>query len=285
MKIGFIGQGWIGKNYADSFEDRGLNVVRYSQEASYLENKAKIALCDIVFIAVPTPTTPKGFDDSIVREVIKLVGQGKTAVIKSTMVPGTTLSIQKENPGIFVMHSPEFLTEATARYDADHPMRNIVGVPTDTPEYRKRAEAVMAVLPESPYKAICSSSEAEIIKYGANTFLYVKVLYMNMLYDLAEKHGADWKVLKDAYVNNPWMGNMHSDPIHKSGRGAGGDCFIKDFAALSVVFHKELSDRPEYLRVFEAIESANIGLLVSTNKDLKILESVYGPDILKKRKK
>jgi len=56
--IGFIGQGWIGKNYADDFEKRGYETVRYSLEKPYVDNKEKIKDCDLVFIAVPTPTTP-----------------------------------------------------------------------------------------------------------------------------------------------------------------------------------------------------------------------------------
>jgi UDP-glucose 6-dehydrogenase len=83
---------------------------------------------------------PEGFDDSIVREVIKLVGKGKVAVIKSTIIPGTAESIQKENKDIFVMHSPEFLTEVTAAYDAEHPDRNIIGIPIDNKEFREKAE-------------------------------------------------------------------------------------------------------------------------------------------------
>ena len=98
--IGFIGQGWIGKNYADDFEKRGYETVRYSLEKPYVDNKEKIKDCDLVFIAVPTPTTPTGFDDSILRQTVKLVGKGKIAVIKSTVLPGTTESIQRENPDI-----------------------------------------------------------------------------------------------------------------------------------------------------------------------------------------
>ena len=64
-----------------------------------------------MFIAVPTPTTPEGFDDSILRGVLPLVKEGKTAVIKSTTVPGTVKRLQKDFPDIFVLHSPEFLSE------------------------------------------------------------------------------------------------------------------------------------------------------------------------------
>ena len=75
-RIGFIGQGWIGKNYADDFERRGYHTVRYALEPQYVGNKEKIKDCDIVFIAVPTPTTPAGFDSSIVEGALSLVGAG-----------------------------------------------------------------------------------------------------------------------------------------------------------------------------------------------------------------
>ena len=83
--IGFIGQGFVGKAYADDFENRGFKNVRYALEEPYRNNKDLIKDCDIVFIAVPTPTTEKGFDDSIIRGAVKLVGKGKIAVIKSTI--------------------------------------------------------------------------------------------------------------------------------------------------------------------------------------------------------
>ena len=100
MKIGFIGQGWVGKNLANDMEARGFDVVRYALEEPYTHNGGDIKDCDIVFIAVPTPTTPQGFDDSVLRQAVKLVGSQKTAVIKSTVLPGTTESIQKENPDL-----------------------------------------------------------------------------------------------------------------------------------------------------------------------------------------
>ncbi|MDA3840693.1 MAG: NAD(P)-binding domain-containing protein, partial [Patescibacteria group bacterium] len=149
MKIGFIGQGWIGSSYADDFEKRGYDVVRYALDAPFNKNKEKISECDIVFIAVPTPSTPEGFDDSIIRNVVKLVGKGNVAVIKSTIVPGATKSIQEGNSEIFVMHSPEFLTEATAEHDAANPERNIVGIPVDSVHHREKAKNVLDVLPRA----------------------------------------------------------------------------------------------------------------------------------------
>src|SRR5690242_15193207 len=89
-KIGFIGQGFVGKNQADDFERRGYEVVRYALEEPFVKNKDKIKECDMVFIAVPTPTTPEGFDYSLVEQVISLVEKGKIVVVRSTILPGTT---------------------------------------------------------------------------------------------------------------------------------------------------------------------------------------------------
>lgn len=279
--IGFIGQGFIGKNYADDFEDRGYTVVRFALEEPYISNKAKVKDCDIVFIAVPTPSTPDGFDDSIIRKSIKLVGKGKTAVIKSTIVPGTTESIQNENLGIFVLHSPEFLTEKTAKNDAAHPNRNIVGLPKMNAEYKKKAEAVISVLPKAPFEKICSSRDAELVKYGGNIWFYFKVIFMNLLYDLAEKKGANFEVIRECMGADPRIGYTHLNPVHQGGRGAGGHCFIKDFSAFRDIYEKAVGDEAG-VEVLRALEEKNIELLVGSKKDLSLLEGVYGKRIYKK---
>ncbi len=276
MKIGFIGQGWIGKNYADSFEDRGFGVVRHANEAPYENNKDEIAKCDIVFIAVPTPSTPKGFDDSILRSVVPLVGKGKIAIIKSTLLPGTTESIQKENPDIFVLHSPEFLREVTARQDTDNPNRNIIGIPVDNEEYRKKAEEVLKILPKAPYELICKAREAELVKYGGNCFLYSKIVFMNMLYDLSVTLGADWEVVRDAMIADPRIGGSHMNPVHESGRGAGGHCFIKDFAGLRELYAGKNPNDKLGISLLEALISKNNELLRTSGKDTDLLEGVYG---------
>ncbi len=275
QKIGFIGQGWIGKNYADDFEKRGFDIVRYSLEEPHIKNKEKIKDCDIVFIAIPTPTTPKGFDDSLLRSVIKLVGVGKTTVIKSTILPGTTESIQKENPDIYIVHSPEFLTEVTAVYDAANPDRNIVGIPIDNDEYKKRAQDVIDILPKAKYEKVCGAKEAELIKYGGNCWFYFKVIYINMLYDLSLELGADWATIQEGMTADSRIGATHLNPIHKSGRGAGGNCFIKDFAAFADIYEGLVGDK-KGIDLLKAFEEKNIDLLINSNKDIDLLRGVYG---------
>jgi len=279
-KIGFIGQGWIGKHYADDFEKRGFDVTRYALEEPYNGNGHQIKDCDIVFIAVPTPTTPNGFDGRIVKNVLPMVGEGKIAVIKSSILPGFTEEAQKENPHIFVFHSPEFLREASAAYDAANPRRNIIGMPVHSKEYKQKAEEIMAVLPSAPFKLICSSREAEFIKYAGNCFLYLKVIYANLLYDLSENLGLDYETVKDAIAADPRIGASHLDPIHASGRGAGGHCFIKDFAVFREMYEKTIGDRTG-ADALKAIEKKNIELLLKSNKDLDLLSGVYGEGVLK----
>lgn len=282
--LGFIGQGFVGKAYADDFERRGFTVVRYALEEPYRANKEKIKECDIVFIAVPTPTTPQGFDDRIVRAVMRLVRKRATAVIKSSVLPGRTELIQKENPDIFVFHSPEFLTARQAAYDVAHPDRNIIGLPKDTPEYRRRADELMKILVKAPYELVCGAREAELIKYGGNNWFYFKVVFINLLYDLALKYGAAFDVIRDGMAADSRIGRTHLDPIHENGRGAGGYCFIKDFAAFADLYREAVGD-DFGLKVLESLRDKNNDLLLTSGKDLDLLFGVYGEEALKKHKK
>ena len=276
MKIGFIGQGWIGKNYADDFEERGYNVVRYALEEPYNKNKDAIADCDIVFIAVPTPTTPDGFDYSIVESVIPLVGKGKIAAVKSTVSLGVTEKLQEKCPDQIVVHNPEFLLVTTAKQDAKNPDRNIVGVPKMTAEHKQAAEDVLSVLPKAPYEAVVSARSAEMIKYARNTAGYARVVFTNLLYDLAEEAGADWQDIEDAIAACPYHGYYYYKPLHKSGRGAGGECFIKDFAAFREMFCNYCDHDSHAKKVLDSLEQKNIELLRNSKKDLELLDSVYG---------
>lgn len=297
MQIGFIGQGWIGRNYADDFERRGYAVVRYSLEPEYIQNKEQIAHCDIVFVAVPTPTTPAGFDAHILDESIALVGEGKVAVIKSTLLPGTTARLQQQHPTKIVLCSPEFLTEATAAYDAAHPNRNIIGLTSDSEAHRDAATRVLSVLPKATFELVCKAEEAEFIKYGGNNWFFFKVIFVNLLYDLARVHGCNYDIIRDGMAADPRIGTSHLLPVHKSGtlgsdnfhlarvedqeekRGAGGHCFIKDFAAFSRMYREMLPEDTKGIEVLEALEKKNIDLLTSSGKDLDLLRGVYGDSL------
>ncbi len=291
LLIGFVGQGFIGKSYADDLEKRGYSVIRYSLEKEYAHNKDLIEACDVVFVAVPTPTTPKGFDYSIIRSSLGLVKKGATVVIKSTLLPGTTKLLQKEFPKLFLMHSPEFLVARNAHADASKPLRNIIGIPKKSATYIARAKEVMGILPKAPYELICSAEEAEIIKYSGNAMLYLKVLFANMLHDTAKGAGANYEVVRAAIGADPRIGPSHLTVVHdsghkgaKKGRGAGGLCFIKDVAAFTAFYSKHTGDAYG-VEFFEAAMRMNANLLISTGKDLDLLEGVHGKAFIKKHSK
>lgn len=282
VRIGFIGQGWIGKHYADDFEHRGYSIVRYSLDPEYAGNKKEIGQCDLVFIAVPTPTRNGVFDSLIVESVLGLVGVGKIAVVKSTVLPGTTTALQKKFPDRIVLTSPEFLRESQAAYDAAHPDRNIIGIPEDTELYRTAAEQVLSVLAPAPFARIMQAEHAELVKYAGNVFLALKVVYANVLYDLTETLGGGYEQVAGALGADPRIGPSHlavhaaSGHATQVGRGAGGHCFIKDLEAFRG-FHEQRTDDDEGAAFLAAAIRKNNALLTDSGKDLDLLSEVY-PD-------
>ena len=248
---------------------------RYSLDPEYINNREKIKDCDITFIAVPTPTTPRGFDAGIVTAALENVGEGKIAVIKSTIVPGTTKNLQKIYPGKIVLYSPEFLSEATAKHDTDNPFSNIVGCPNDSAVCAEAAQKVGSVLPPAGFNLTCDSTEAEIIKYSHNLSGYFQIVLFNMIYDLANKFELNWEHIQKAIEADPFISNRYAKPVHKSGRGAGGNCYVKDFTAFKNLYAQMVGDE-EGKKAFEAIEQKNISLLINSNKDKEILKGVYG---------
>jgi UDPglucose 6-dehydrogenase len=270
LKIGFIGQGFIGKNYADDFEERGYKIVRYD-DRTYSANKDLIKKCDIVLIAVPTPSIKEKFQDGIIKEVLKLVGDNKIAVIKSTIKIGTTDKMQKLYPNKYIIHSPEFLTEKTAKFDARHPNRNIVGY---TSKSKKVAANVLKVMAKSPINVAIPCREAEIIKYANNILLYMKVITANTIADLCLNNGINYETVKELLKGDPRIGVTHLDVLHGSGRGAGGHCFIKDFSCYKEM-HKNSKTGKEIVELLSAVEKYNQKLLIKSKKDLDILSEVY----------
>ncbi len=276
MKIGFIGQGFVGKNIANDIEARGYSVVRYSLEEEYRTNRELIRECDIVFVAVPTPTTPSGFDHRLVEENLSLVKDGGIVVIKSTLLPGTTKKLQDAFPHLAVLFSPEFLCEATAAYDAAHPIFNIIGLSYDSASHRMSAELVLRILPRSDHNFIIRAHAAELFKYTHNLQGYFRVMLSNILYDAAEAIGADWADIKLIMDVDPMMSPYYNMPVHKGGRGAGGNCFVKDMAAFRMLYEQIRDTDKKGIAILKALEAKNLELLTGTGKSLDIVRGVYG---------
>ncbi len=185
-----------------------------------------------------------------------------------------TEKIQDEFPDRIVLNSPEFLSEATAKHDASHPFVNIVGLSKAGKEHKDAAKLVHSILPKAPENFTVKSVESELIKYTHNCSGYTQIIFFNLMYDLAHKLGADWSEIEKVIKTDPLIPTRYASPVHKSGRGAGGNCFIKDFAAFREVYEKMASD-PTGVSLLKIMENKNIELLLGTKKDVAILSGVY----------
>ncbi|TSC96816.1 MAG: UDPglucose 6-dehydrogenase [Parcubacteria group bacterium Athens0714_26] len=190
----------------------------------------EINKADIIFICVPTPYDKKnGFDISFVDSAFRIIKGKKIIVIKSTVLPGTTEDFQKKFPQHKVLFNPEFLTEASAGRDMREPERQIVGY---TEKSKDVADKVMAVLPRAPFEKIMPATEAEMVKYFGNTFLAIKVIFANQIYDFCQIMSLDYDLIKECVSADKRIGFSHLDVFHGSFRGYGGKCFPKDMKAL-----------------------------------------------------
>ena len=183
---------------------------------------------DIIFICVPTPYN-KGCDTSLVEEVVSKLTGSKIIVIKSTVIPGTTEKLQEKYPQHKFLFNPEFLTETTADQDMKYPDRQIVG-------YTKQSFSVtgeiMMILPLAPFEKIIPASEAEMVKYYGNNWFSVKVIFANQMYDLCQKIGIDYEIVKECVIPDKRIGRSHLEIWHKGYRGFGGKCLPKDLKAM-----------------------------------------------------
>ncbi len=229
-KIAVMGVGWVGGAVARWLDDAGLEPRRFDPPKG-LGTPADLEAADVVFVCLPTPfdSAKGGFDLSYIEEGIALLPDGKTVVIKSTVLPGTTESLQKKHPQHRFVFNPEFLRQATADADFRSPDRQIVGV---TDASRGVADDVLAVLPSAPFVRTLGATEAEAVKYFGNCFLALKVVFANQLYDLCRAVGAEYDAVKDCAAADPRIGPSHLQVVHDGYRGYGGSCFPKDVRAL-----------------------------------------------------
>lgn len=225
MGVGFVG-GALLKYFRQVKRFRPLVYDNYKR----LGSLAQINRANVVFICVPTPFVKnKGFDLSAVEAAIKALTSPKIIVIKSSVIPGTTEALQKKYPKHKFIFNPEFLREVSAYRDMAHPDRQILGV---TAKSRASAKKIMRLLPKSPFGSVMKSEEAEMVKYMANSFLALKVVYANEFYEMCKKLGLDYKAVKQAVVKDARIGDSHFDVEHQGYQGYGGSCFPKDVNAI-----------------------------------------------------
>ncbi|WP_081772998.1 UDP-glucose dehydrogenase family protein [Bacillus sp. EB01] len=191
---------------------------------------------DVIFLCVGTPQSPNGSADlQYVKNAASSIGthmnRYKVVVNKSTVPVGTAelvSNIIKENQTsevpFDVVSNPEFLREGSALSDALHPDRVVIGSTS-----RKAAQIMKELYKEVSCPIIeTNPTSAELIKYAANSFLALKISFMNELARLCDVLGINVKEVSKG------IGLDHRIGSHflQAGIGYGGSCFPKDVQAL-----------------------------------------------------
>jgi UDPglucose 6-dehydrogenase len=228
-KIGIVGVGMVG-GALERYFGKITNKIFVYDKGRGMGSMDEVNKADIIFMCVPTPFDKnKGFDLSYIEDACAKVDGEKIIVIKSTVLPGTTETLQNKYPKHRFLFNPEFLVEATADYNMNHPERQIVGY---TKESQSLANDLISILPSAPFKKAMPVTEAEMVKYFGNTWLALKVSFANQMFDLCQKLEIDYDTVKDSAAADSRIGNSHLDVLHSGYRGYGGKCLPKDIKAL-----------------------------------------------------
>src|SRR3954463_6386761 len=190
---------------------------------------------DVIYIAVPTPPLPDGsvdlsFMEGVSREVAQSMTSYKIVVDKSTVpvktgdkVAETIKRYCKARVEFDVISNPEFLREGFAVDDFMKPDRVVIGVRSPRP-----VQAMSKVY--EPFKApiiFTDINSAELIKHAANSFLALKISYINAVSVICEASGANVQEVANGMGMDARIGRRFLD----AGLGFGGSCFPKDLSA------------------------------------------------------
>lgn len=194
---------------------------------------------EVIFIAVPTPPQPDGsvdlsFIEKVAREIAGVIKDYRVIVDKSTVPVKTGEKVAQtirrySRPGVefAVVSNPEFLREGCAVSDLMNPDRIVIGADDD------RAVSVMRRVYE-PFVApvlVTDINSAELIKHAANSFLALKISYINAVSAICEASGADIEKVADGIGMDKRIGRNFLN----AGIGYGGSCFPKDLAAFIAI--------------------------------------------------
>src|SRR6184192_3303385 len=271
MDIAIVGSGYVGLVTGACFADVGHNVICVDNDEAKIKTlqagglpiyepgleeivhrnvsahrlhfsssiREGVDNSQIVFIAVPTPPQPNGdvdlsFIEKVSREIADVLTDYRVIVDKSTVpvktgerVAETIKRYNRHGAKFDVVSNPEFLREGCAIHDLMHPDRIVIG------SQSQHAVDLMKKVYE-PFMApilVTDINSAELIKHAANSFLALKISYINAVSAICEASGADIEKVADGIGMDQRIGRNFLN----AGIGYGGSCFPKDISAFITI--------------------------------------------------
>src|SRR5437870_7269166 len=302
MDLAIIGSGYVGLVTGACFADVGHNVICVDNDLQKIEalQAGKVPIYEpgleevihrnvsahrlrftnsvregvekaqIIFIAVPTPQQPNGdvdlrFLEKVAREIAGVLTNYRVIVDKSTVPVKTgekvAESIKRYNrhgASFDIVSNPEFLREGCAVADLMRPDRIVIGAQSEhaIDLMKKVYEPFMAPI------LVTDISSAELIKHCANSFLALKISYVNAVSAICEASGAD--------VEKVAAGNGMDDRIRRdflnAGIGYGGSCFPNDIGAF-IAISDQLATPFNLLREVQRINDGQKAAFPKTNRE------------------
>src|SRR5437773_11083532 len=271
MDLAIIGSGYVGLVTGACFADVGHNVICVDNDLQKVESlqagrvpiyepgleevihrnvsahrlrftgsiQDGVENSQIVFFAVPTPQHPNGdvdlsYIEKVSREIAGVLKSYRVIVDKSTVHVKTgekvAESIKRYNrhgAEFDVVSNPEFLREGCAVADLMHPDRIVIGAQNEhaIDLMKKVYEPFMAPI------LVTDINSAELIKHAANSFLALKISYINAISAICDASGADVEKVADGIGMDHRIGRSFLN----AGIGYGGSCFPKDVAAFITI--------------------------------------------------
>jgi len=271
MDLSIIGSGYVGLVTGACFADVGHNVICVDNDAQKIKQlqagevpiyepeleeiihrnvsarrlrftgsiQEGVDNSQIVFIAVPTPQQPDGdvdlsFLEKVAREIAGVLTDYRVIVDKSTVPVKTGEKVaesikrySRHGASFDVVSNPEFLREGCAVADLMRPDRIVIGSQSEhaIDLMKKVYEPFMAPM------LVTDISSAELIKHCANSFLALKISYINAVSGICEASGADVEKVADGIGMDHRIGR----DFLNAGIGYGGSCFPKDIAAFITI--------------------------------------------------
>ncbi|MFN3020005.1 UDP-glucose dehydrogenase family protein [Chryseobacterium sp. TY3] len=256
--------------YEPNLEEMFLRNIHANRLHFTTNLKEALDKSEVIYLALPTPPGEDGSADlsyvlKVANDIGEMMTEYKVVVNKSTVPVGTADKVtavisSKTDLPFDVVSNPEFLREGFAVEDSMNPARVVVGCSSE------KAKNIMAQIYQ-PFTntgvpiIFMDAKSSELTKYAANSFLAVKITFMNEIANYCELVGADVDKVRLGMGSDDRIGHRFLFP----GIGYGGSCFPKDVKALI----KSGQDENFKFQILESTEAVNNAQKVILTKDIE----------------